>query len=422
MKKISGILMALALLAGCAGKKTSVENATADGLSKPLDNLFAFFDNNSYNDSLGVYFSEVDNAGKLLSEKVFTVAHDRLIYGLSYTSDQHPERLAKAKRMYAFQKENLIGNDSLGLFSHSFSEKGMNPKTEILDVWQQAYGMCGLAELYRKTGDKQLLETIHGLHKGFINRFHDDIRGGFWGEYHRKNGPVEGSKSLQSLMYPITAYMANLWLADKENRNLYEPYLTENLALLAKNAWNDGRGWVNVKFDDNWNPCESQGEKPCFTVTPGHNFQLSALLQRTKDFGFLPASLCSEYTALGRKILDVTMRKPVFDETVKQGFFSEINPATDSVLDKRKTWWQHAEAVIALTLAGDGHKNEADKIKAFFFDKFQDYENGGEYFYISEDDVPHSQEMKGSIGKSTYHTIELVRFLRESSLKKEAKQ
>jgi len=415
MKNLINSLFVILVMVGCAENQSDQKTFSDKEYSNSIQNLFDFFDNHAYNDSIGVYYSEIDNNGNLLSEKIYTVALNRLIYGLAYMSDDNPDKLIKAKRLQKFQLENLIGADSIGKYSYSYVEKGTPEKSEVLDVWQQAYGLCGLAELYRKSPNKELLRTIHELHSGFIARFHDKLNGGFWGSYHLTQGPQSGSKSLQSLMYPITAYMANLWEVDKDNRELYEPYISDNIELLSKYGWNAENGWVNVKFDDEWQVCKSSElEKPCFTVTPGHNFQLAALLLRTKFFNFIDKEKREHYIVLGKQILERTMQKNIFSNSrVEEGFFSEVNPETNEIIDRRKTWWQHAEAIIALKLGGNDYRASTEKLMAFFFLHFQDFKKGGEFFYLTEHNVPITEELKGSIGKSTYHTIELIRYLRE---------
>ena len=101
----------------------------------------------------------------------------------------------------------------------------------------------------------------------------------------KNTGQISGSKSLQALLYPITAYMENLWLADSLHKAKYELYLKENINLAYKNGWDDKRGWVTIKFDDSWTSCKHKSvENICFTVNPGHNFQFASVLLRTNNF------------------------------------------------------------------------------------------------------------------------------------------
>jgi mannose/cellobiose epimerase-like protein (N-acyl-D-glucosamine 2-epimerase family) len=383
--------------------------------SRPIENLLGFFNDNAWDSAKQVYYSEVDNEGKVVSGKIYTVALNRLIYGLSYTSQYYPENLAKAKSCANFLLNNLVGHDSIGDYFYSFTESNKADTSKTLDVWQQAYGLGGLSELYRITGDSVLLSHIHNLHQAFIRRFEDKERGGLYGGYIISSGQVSGSKTLQSLLYPITSYMANLWLADTANRNLYEPVIRKNLEIIRKIAWNAQTNWVNIKFDDSWKVCENIDEQnPCFTVSPGHNFQLASLFLRTPQWNFITDKEKQDYKTLGEEIIDATLKKPIFDNNIENGFFSLVNPINDKVLDNRKTWWQHCEAIIALSLCKGKYNKELEKLELFFFSHFPDYQLKGEYFYLDSNNKPVTSELKGSIGKSAYHTIEMIRFLQEN--------
>ncbi|ANQ51524.1 hypothetical protein MY04_4182 [Flammeovirga sp. MY04] len=411
--KYGPLLLLTILLFNC--QQQPQEGSNYFRLNDQMLELISFFEKNAWDESKSTYLSEIDNEGKAMSDKIFTVASSRLIYGLSYASQSKSDYLMKAKKVANFQKEYLIGEDDQGAFSYSFVENKKVESPTHLDVWQQAYGLCGLSELYRQTKDATLLPTIHQLHNGFIGRFKDEEAKGLWGNFKIGEGGVTNSKSLQSLMYPLTAYMINLWEADKENKHLYEHQIAENVEMLYNIAWNKETQWVNVKFNDDWSVKKTSEGKYDFTVTPGHNFQLSALLLRTSKFDFLSKEKKQKYQSLGRKILDITLEKNyLFDDgNIINGFYSEVDPNTNEVLDTRKTWWQHAEAIIALSLYGGKYDQQQELLEDYFFTTFFDKQNGGEYFYVTENNTPITEELKGSIGKSTYHTIEMIRILND---------
>ncbi|MBB6460256.1 AGE family epimerase/isomerase [Flammeovirga kamogawensis] len=372
------------------------------------NNLIHFFINYAWNDSIGTFYSEIDNEGKVVSDKIYTVASSRLIYGLAYVSKSNKDYLRKAIRTFQFQKNHLIGSNEHGNYSLSYANE---PTPTSFDVWQQAYGLCGITELYRNSKNDEVISTINSLHKGFINKFRDPINKGFWGEFKEGKG-VSGSKSLQSLLYPMTAYMINLWNADNLHKTNYEHQLAENIDLLYQHGWNEKTSWVNVKFNDDWTVQKTENGDCNFTVTPGHNFQLAALLLRAASLNFLSDENKAKYQSLGKHIIDVTLQKNIFHVgEIGNGFYSEVNPNTNKIIDTRKTWWQHAEAIIALSLYEEKYEKEQKDLEKFFYKTFTDRIVGGEYFYVTENNKPITTELKGSIGKSTYHTIEMLRFI-----------
>ncbi len=409
----------------CKGttEKPTFSDKSSELYLKTMLNLITFFDEHAFNSKEKFYYSEIDNEGNIKSKKVYTVALSRIIYGLSYSSKYYPENLEKAKNAADFLLNHLVGRDSIGEYFISYIENGHPNESRDLDIWQQAYGLCGLTELYRNNSDKELLKKIHDMHDALILRFKDSINGGLYGNFNIEAGQISGSKSLQSLMYPITAYMANLWLTDTLNRAKYEPVIKENLKIINQIAWNKQTNWVNLKFDDLWTVCKNtHAEDPCFTVSPGHNFQLASLLLRTKSWNFISDLDRSVYYKSGKEILGVTLKKPIYtDNSFGNGFCSLVNPLTNKILDDRKTWWQHCEAIIALSLCEGQYSSELKQLEHFFFDTFPDFNNNGEYFYVDKDNNPITSELKGSIGKSAYHTIEMIRFLEENKSVNEKK-
>ena len=407
-------LFTLSLLVSCAEVKQ--EQIATEPHAETVRDLLGFFHEHAFQAELGTYYSEVNNQGEVISGKIFNVALSRLIYGLSYAASIDSSYLVQAQQAAAFQLDKLVDEDSLASHFVSFFDATSDraDASSSFDIWQQAYGLCGLSELYRQTRDQELLSKIHRHHEGFVKRFHDDVHGGFYGNY-ENNRQVSGSKTLQSLIYPVTAYMENLWSVDSLNREKYEPYLKENIQLAYEQGWNAALGWVNVKFDDQWKPCDHiSPDSACFLVTPGHNFQLASVFLRAVNWDFLTAAEKQRYQARGIEILEVTLTKPIFpSRDLSEGFFSEVNPVNNEVLDKRKTWWQHCEALLAMSLAEDRFETELENLKGFYFRTFPDEEHGGEYFYVDENNVPLSEELKGSIGKSAYHTIEMIRFLNQ---------
>jgi len=406
------IFVILSLFISCKMSKKTIKDTIIH--EEKIEKLLKFFNENAYQEIEGTYYSDVDNEGKVVSDKVFNVALSRLIYGLSYAKVVDVSNLAKAEKAADFQMNKLIIKDSLNTYFASFFDLKTNKadSSKNLDIWQQAYGLCGLSELYRNSPSKDLLNKIHQLHDSFVETFHDSKKGGFYGNY-ADNAQVEGSKTLQALIYPITAYMENLWSIDVENKNKYEPYLKENIQIAFDKGWHQQLGWVNIKFDDNWNPCQhSSPDSICFKVTPGHNFQYASIFLRAKDWDFLTKKEQLKYQEFGIDVLNTTLEKSIFPKKdLSQGFYSEVNPVNNEVTDKRKTWWQHCEALIALSLADGKFKEKAKNLENFYFNTFTDKENGGEFFLVNELNIPQTDELKGSIGKSAYHTIEMIKFL-----------
>ncbi|MCT4648031.1 MAG: AGE family epimerase/isomerase [Carboxylicivirga sp.] len=400
------LLLGIISFTGCNKK-----HAQEDFYTNEIQRSIGFFDS-AFDAGIKVYYSDVDENGKATGESIHTVALSRMLYGLAYASPLNPDYENKALALTKYQLENMIGRDSIGTYFIPTVRAEEVEHADYLDIWQQAYGLCGLTELYRNSLDKELLPIIRENTNWLIKRFRDEKKGGFFADYKIGEGAVSGSKTLQSLMYPITAFMGNLWLADVENRTVYEKVIKEHLDIISRVAWNDSLGWVNLRFNDNWEPVFSDKD----VVSPGHNFQLAALFLRSEKWTFLSEEERRRYQRMAKEIIRTTMNKPIWScRGIGDGFFENINPHNDQVVSAYKSWWQHCEALIALSFVKDEYNSEFDQLFHFYFNTFIDEQSGGEWAKVGEGNSP-IIEPKGQRGKSVYHHIELIRFLREADV------
>ncbi|WP_075602136.1 AGE family epimerase/isomerase [Saccharicrinis aurantiacus] len=408
MKNIFLVLIVAVLLISC----TSEQKFTQAFFKEDMARSLSFFDK-AYDGSKMTYYSEIDFKGQVISSKIYTVALSRLIYGLAFSAHYYPENIDRALSISQFQLNNMIGEESgVSYFKPEFPT-GAKEIPNKLDIWQQAYGLCGLTELYRQTNDTLLLSKLRTYHKSLVKRFRDSINGGFFGEVQFNGEAISGTKTIQSLMYPLTAYLINLREADVYNRNEYESILEEHLSIAYQKVWNSSTSWVNVKFDDDWNPIDTDSASAF--VTAGHNFQFAALMLRAGEWSFLKDSTRFNYQKLGEKVIAETVQKNIWkNQLIEHGFYAGFNPHTNKGLDDNRTWWQHCEAIIALTLCGDKYKAELNQLLQFYYSNFIDTQYGGEIFNIDANGNP-VNENKGQKGKSVYHHIEMLRFLLEAS-------
>lgn len=394
-------------------KPGKIEQATRISI---LKNSINFFERHAYEPKLGAYYSELDSKGKRLSDKVHLVALSRMVYALSYASSIEPAYETKAQEAANFILKHMLLEDSLGAYFASTYLPGKDEAVanRSLGIWEQAYGLCGLSEWYRVSGDKDLLAQIHYLFDLFIQRFYDAEQGGCY-DYYIIDGPNDNRpKSFQSAIYPVSAFMANLWEADVENRPKYEAYLARHLDLAYKKLWNPRTLWVNITFDQDWNVCGISEEGCCcFDVMPGHNFQLAWTLLRARDWNFIAQEKRHKYDSLGQFIIQTTLKHPVWGDptNLAQGFYEQVNPETNTLISRKKSWWQHCEAIIALSFVKAKYSDELEQLERYFTHFFVDFELGNEFFYLDATNQVYKEEPKGSLGKSSYHTAEMVKYL-----------
>ena len=373
-------------------------------------NSINFLIKHGYDDDIKSFVSDLDECGNHLSKKVYVVALSRTLYAISKSLEESELYLDKAQQIVDFIEKHMIyvapdGRKEFLIEWNRESETHTNP--DQIHIWQQSYGFCGLVEFYRQTQNEAVLELIQSLLPAYIEHFQDREHGGFFTEYDR-NKPSD-SKSIQSTIYPVSSFMANLWDADKTNRALYEPILAEQVELAYQHAWNDDEGWINTQFAQNWsitNPAER-------TVSPGHNFQLAWTLLRTKDWPFIETEKKEKYSELAHRILLRTLQKPIWadPENRTQGFYELVSARGDEVLTTHKNWWQHCEAIIALNMGGERYREDLVELVGFYSTTFVDWEKGNEFPVVDSDNNPVLPIEKGSQGKSSYHTTEMLSYL-----------
>ena len=376
-----------------------------------------FFARDEWQQPNGAIPSMISAKGEPLDSSVHTVAFGRLIYGLSHISRLEPRCEAKARKAIEFQLTNMIGGHRDGPYFRpavSFSGEVLEDESK-LDFWQQSYGLTGLTEFYRVTGDEDILAQIHRLHDAFIHRFRDPVSGGLVNEVALDGCIRSKARSFMSLIYPVTAFLLNLAMSDHRNEERYVNSLIEHLRIAVdKPVWNDKVGWVNVEFDENWLVGgEVAPDRLGFNVYPGHCFQLCWFLLKVGSLPFVPKDLALEAKALAMRIANRILAQPCWDGGPVGGFFAAVDPNDNSVTDNTKQWWQHCEAIIALGAMRDQHDKALEELKAFYFKNFLDQTYGGEYFTLDANNNPDPNAPKGEKGKSVYHHIEMLRYLQE---------
>ena len=111
MKKLPYyLLVVVSLLFSCKESKKTITKTTTH--QNQIEDLLQFFNENAYQETQGTYYSDIDNEGNVVSDKVFNVALSRLIYGLSYSKHIDISNLEKAQKAAAFQMGNLVIEDS----------------------------------------------------------------------------------------------------------------------------------------------------------------------------------------------------------------------------------------------------------------------------------------------------------------------
>lgn len=385
-----------------------------------------FINDHAFNATQGFYYSELDHQGQVVSDKVYLLALSRMIYAQSYLASQGLADIKRAAASVDFILNNMLAKDKHGSYLIPlYKPDSKNARPTKLAINEQAYGLCGLVEYYRVTGDKKVLAHIHQLHSSFIRRFRDPKYGGYFDAYDLIKSEAVTIKSYASTVYVATAYLINLMEADTSRQAEYQATLRDLVSLAAEHLPDRNTGWIKENFARNWKAdwrdWQRQGEHSVGIV--GRNLQYAWLLLRAAQWKFISPKVATQYRQMAYQSIDNMLSKPSWDSE-NGGFLDAFVRENDSPMwNTNKAWWQQAEALMALAAAL--HFGEADlgdkrreryadalsKTAIFFHRHFVDRENGGEFFNVTRNGTAIENELKGQKGKSAYHTVELAKFM-----------
>jgi mannobiose 2-epimerase len=341
-----------------------------------------------------------------------------MVYGLA-----HGGRIERAKRLAHFMLTKMMRTDARGPYFLSAvgPDGAIVTDKPVLVVNEQAYGMCGLVALFEMTKDPRVLEQLRACHAAFEARFHDPEHGGFFDGFDRAADKPVKIKSYNSTVYVATSYLAELASVDSERAAAYRARLTELADLIARHFPDAKTGFIVENFTADWKPdwrdWQRQGENTIGVV--GHNFQAAWLLMRLAGLPGVAAPSAKTWTKAARAILESMLAKPVLDPAT--GAVGDVykRETAEPMWHTNKAWWQQAEAMMALTLAQKSGLlrtrkvlEARDRAVDFYFQHFVDRERGGEYDEVDPAGKPTANASKGHLGKSTYHTVELARYMK----------
>ena len=278
------------------------------------------------------------------------------------------------------------------------------PKDATKQTYACAFGIYGLAEHFRATGDHRSLETALKLYNTLEEKVHDKAGQGYIESFLRDyskaplkgvDGQVNASKTMNTHIHVLEAYttLYQAWPDEGLKNNL-----RELLGILQTKLYNPRTNHLILYCDDYWNPI---GE----TDSYGHDIETSWLM--------------SEAAAV---IGDPVLKKQVDEQAVKmartalkEGLNAEgamLYEKSPEGMVKRMSWWPQCETIIgcvnAWQLSGDPSFLEA-ALRNWTYVKthFIDHQYGGWFKDLTEDGQPLNHP-KVSDWNCPYHNSRLA--------------
>ncbi len=116
------------------------------------------------------------------------------------------------------------------------------------------------------------------------------------------------------------------------------------------------------------------------------------------------------YIKIGRDVFNQTLNKNWMINAEFDGFHESVNPVSSEPVSDKRIWWEHAEWINALCHLHEDTSQDIEKVLNYFENTFVDYNNGCEHFAVDRNGKP-IIDLKGNLGKSSYHTMEMCAFV-----------
>lgn len=384
--------------------------------------------------SNGGYFTNLDYSFNLKDQQEkMVVTQARHIWTLSKASSffNNSDYKEFAEHGFDFLKEKMWDNKNGGFYQIRNHEGGFSD----VEGWQNekriygnAYGLYGLAALYKLTSSEEVLEFAGKTFNWIEDIAHDKKDKGYFQfitedcEIFDKESKYKsiatdkievGYKDQNSSIHLLEAF-TEFYNVNKSD--LLKTRLEEMLILIRDTIICD-KGYLNLFFDYKWNPVSFRDEEKNVReknyrldhVSFGHDYETAFLLLEASHALGLEDDI--KTLRIAKKLVDHSLENGW--DSKNGGFFEEGYYFKDSskceIIKPTKNWWAQAEALnvyLMMSLIFPEEKKYEkiflkiwDYVKNYILDK----ENGGWYWGGIDKQPFQKTEPKGSIWKGTYH-------------------
>lgn len=401
MKQRTFIIAAIALMmsAGAAAQTASEMSRLRAGIEADLvENILPFWMDKTV-DPAGGFYGAVgrEGAGDPAAPKG-GILNARILWTFSaaYRIYAVPEYKAMADRAQRYFLENLVDSTYGGVYWT------VSPDGQLLDTQKQVYalafGIYGLSEHFRATGDKASLDAAVSLYRTLEENAHDRVRGGYYEVFSRDwssrtgkgvDGDSGTAKSMNTNIHVMEA-LTNLYRVwpDADLR----ADVSEILKVIQTKVYDPARKHMNLRFKEDWEPFQDEDSY-------GHDIETSWLM-------------CEAAEVLGDEALIEGTRKTALD-MVDASLAEGMDP--DGCMRGEGgtglteiQWWPQCETVIGCINAWQitGERKYFDAaVSCWDFTKrcFIDSEYGEWYKKINPDRTPKYTATKADVWNCPYH-------------------
>ncbi len=386
-------------------------------MGEEFSHLLQYWIDNSIDEKLGGFIGERDFYNNIVpgAEKG-AVLNARILWTFSaaYNFSKKTKYLNVAQRAYQYLINNFWDKEYGGLYW------SLNSKGEVVSdrkqIYTQGFGIYGLSEFYRATGDHLALEYSQKLFELIEEKSYDAKYDGYVEALSRDWNTLEDMrlsdkdanepKSMNTHLHILEPYtnLYRVWKNDLLKEKMISLIDVFNMHIINQNT-----AHFELFFDYDWTV------KSAIT-SYGHDIEGAWLLyEAAHELG---------EKELTEKVKDICIR--MVDATIQEGMVSDgsvYNENEHDHLDDDKHWWPQAEAMVGLTYAWnitgkEEYYNTMVKTWSFIKEKMIDKENGEWYWRVDAKGNPVTEDVKLGFWKCPYHNsralIEVITILNKS--------
>ena len=379
--------------------RTQVEALSQSIESNLTENILPFWMDYTVDPDGGFYGTVLNDGthrptdrGAILNARIlWTFSRAYRIYGI-------PAYKELADRAAAYFKAHFIDRKYGGVYWSVTDEGAMSDGTK--QTYANAFGIYGLSEHFRATGDVSSLEAAQGIFRMLQKYSHDAAKKGYIEVFNRDwtrsgakgvDGRAETSKTMNTHIHVMEAF-TNLWFVWPDPE--VKAAILELLDILQTHLYNADTKHLILYCDDNW---KIVGTDDSY----GHDIETSWLM-------------CESAEAVGDEALIARVRKQAV-EMVDVALAEGLTPEGAMKMEGERPgyqWWPMCETVIgcinAWQITGKAkYFDAAAKCWAFTEKHFVDHEVGGWFKETDGNFTPSPRSPKASMWNCPYHNARM---------------
>ena len=321
-------------------------------------------------------------------------------YAAAYRRLGDEEYLSMARRAYNYLTDVFLDPQYGGLY-WSVDALGKAVFTRK-HHYAQAFGIYGLSEYYRATGQPESLELAQALFHLLEKHAYDPVYGGYIEGSGRKWEPLadmrlserdlNSRKSMNTMLHILEAYtnLLRVWpdaALRAQHRLLIDTF--------QKHIVDPSTGHFKLFFDDRWNSLLEN-------VSYGHDIEGSWLLVEAAEAQADPALLEQVRETA------VQIASAVYEDGLEPDGSLPYEAGPHGLVDSHKSWWVHAEAMLgfynAYQLSGqERFRQAAYRIWDYIQDRMVDRTYGDWLKRLQRDGTPDQASYKVGPWECPYH-------------------